>query len=158
MQKLTLGRSLPLSLIVLIVGAAAGGQDSSTYEYTNGYPNGRFWAVLTDTEKLMYLRGFRDGLTLGAAGVVSLPKALDAMTEMTNDYYANRFTISDHIKEIDKLYSNRENILLPIPAALNYCAKKLSGKFTNAELEQVLINLRRPVPEAVKPDAPKAEK
>jgi hypothetical protein len=143
-------RWLLLPLAVILVGANVTGQDSSGNEYTNGYPNGRFWEVLSNFEKVMYLRGFRDGLTLGAAGEVIPPKkVIEAMSEATDGYYAERFTYAVDVKEIDKLYAAGENILIPIPGALNYCAKKLRGTLTSAELEQILINLRKnsPAPE-----------
>lgn len=110
-------RWLVVSLAVILVGANVLGQDSSVNEYTNGYPNGRFWEVLSDFEKVVYVRGFRDGLTLGAAGeVISPKKVIEAMLEATDGYYVKRFTYEDHVQEIDKPYAAKENILIPIPS------------------------------------------
>lgn len=146
-----MNRRLLLAFAVVLVSGNLVGQEPPSGSFiTIGLPNGRFWQVLTYNEKVVYLTGFSNGLTLGAGAVSKQPAT----------YYAKGFTLADHMKEIDRLYADTENVLIPIPAALAYCGAKLRGTHTNAELEQILINLRRnsAAPEEVKPDTPKGEK
>jgi hypothetical protein len=126
-------------LVTLLTVATASPQDSVNKTETDGFPNGRLWEKLTDYEKLTYLIGFRDGLTMGAVGEVSSTKFL----EMIHEYYVHPFTYKEQIAEIDKLYADRENILLPVISALQYSAGKLRGDLTKAQLEQMLINMRK---------------
>jgi hypothetical protein len=51
--------------------------------------------------------------------------------------------LTGSVKELDKLYAERENIPLSIPFTLAYCVLKLGGTRTNGELEQLLIDMRR---------------
>ena len=148
-----LTRRFLFPLALLLAGTNAVGQDRAAKEYTDGYPHGRYWTVLNVFEKIVYVQGFRDGLTLGAAGEVGSPKVLQAMTEATNSYFARRFSFREHITEIDKIYADQENLLIPIPMAINYCAGKLRGTLTKAELEQILMDFRRnsPAPHEKKP-------
>jgi hypothetical protein len=80
----------------------------------------------------------------------AVKKALDTYERKFN---AKGFTYEDHVKELDKLYADRENILIPIPVALQYCVLKLGGGNTNADLEQLLIGMRKlaSAPEEKKP-------
>ena len=45
----------------------------------------------------------------------------------------------DYLRELDVLYSDTENVNISVPDGIAYCHKKLSGKYTKAELEKQLI-------------------
>lgn len=99
--------------------------------------NGRFWDSLNDSTKQGYVMGFWEGVKAGASGDIADQSAT------FNTFYAVGFTNGDFVKELDKLYANTQNVLIPIPDAIRYCALKLGGAFTNAQLEQKLIRLRK---------------
>jgi hypothetical protein len=151
-----------LLLLAVFLGANVMGQDMDNI-LTFGLFNGRFWEQANVTQKQMFFLGFRNGLRTAARDFLL---RYDANGHLTyNDqaritleaeegrYYAQGFTMDDHIKELDKLYAERENILIPIPEAIRYCVLKLHGTATTAELEQYLIRLRKNAsgPEEKKP-------
>jgi hypothetical protein len=168
-----LNRRLLLSLAVVLAGATVMGQAPLADRITNGFLNGRFWEKETDDEKLAFMEGFVTGLSaarsLAEQYVAPLNKQRDELRQhlvdagllvqisppegaktpetleeaINSQFIAEKFTYADYIKEIDKLYSDRENIRLPIPVAIQYCALKLRGTATTAELEQFLIRRRK---------------
>jgi hypothetical protein len=151
---------LALSLILSCVNVL--GQDNDD-ALTMGLFNGRFWVEANVTQKQMFFLGFRNGLRTAARDLLLRydanghliydDKARISLEAEEGDYYAQGFTMEDHIKELDKLYSDRENIRISIPLAISYCALKLGGTRTAADLEQLLITYRRisSAPEAKKP-------
>jgi hypothetical protein len=148
-----INRWLLLSLVVLI-SANVMGQDPSM---TNGELNGRWWEELGSAShaKETYLAGFIAGVQVGAEEMNRLRGLSDEdkVAEALSNYHANGSTLDDNIKELDKLYAERENIRIPLSAALVYCTIKLGGKFTSAQLEQILIAARKalPPPEGKRP-------
>jgi hypothetical protein len=130
------------------------GQDPSM---TNGELNGRWWEELGSAShaKEMYLAGFNAGVQVGAEEMNRLRGLSDEdkVAEALSNYHANGSTLDDNIKELDKLYADRENIRIPISSAILYCTIKLGGRFTSAQLEQILITARRalPPPEGKRP-------
>jgi len=98
--------------------------------------NGRYWTNLSGQQRVAYLVGYHDAII--AAQVVDLRPTDEAFKQ-----WAEHFDLTDHLHELDELYRQRENVLLPIPIALRYCVKKLAGQSTKAELEQQLIALRK---------------
>lgn len=74
----------------------------------------------------------------------------DALSQFAGDtshdaYLAKGFNFMDYTKELNKLYADRENILIPVPWAIQYCTAKFRGDLTSTQLEQLLINVRRTV-------------
>jgi hypothetical protein len=124
---------------------------------TDGELNGRWWEELGSAShaKEMYLSGFIQGVRVGAEDMNRLRGFPDddKVAETLSTYHAKGSTLDDNIKELDKLYADRENIRIPISAAIVYCTFKLGGRFTNAQLEQILITARKalPAPEEKKP-------
>ncbi len=164
MQKricVPISRLLLLSVAVILVGASLRAQDSVSNLYTSGLLNGRFWENLDAHAKQDFFLGLIEGLRTGVMELTptngnsskaqeAVKKALDTYERKFN---AKGFTYEDHVKELDKLYADRENILIPIPVALQYCVLKLGGGNTNADLEQLLIGMRKlaSAPEEKKP-------
>jgi hypothetical protein len=157
---------------LFLAGSNVMGQPLSA-QRTNGSFNGRFWERETDGEKLAYIEGFVSGLSVARSiaedYVVGLNKQLDETVHhlvddgllvqvpptagakppetvreaISGQFIVQKFTYEDYIKEIDKLYADRGNILLPISVAISYCRLKFLGVATNAQLEQFLIWQRR---------------
>ena len=99
---------------------------------------GRAWEALPDTVKLFYAVGMRDGLTMAA---YSLPP--DVRELMMENTQAKGFNPGDYVKELDRLYSERENLNIAVPLAYQYVTTKLKGASTAQQLEQMLIGLRK---------------
>jgi hypothetical protein len=136
-----------LLLLALFLSTNLTGQDPSM---TNGELNGRWWEELgaASHAKEMYLSGFIAGVQVGAEEMNRLRGLSDddKVAEALSSYHASESTLDDNIKELDKLYAERENIRIPISVAIVYCTIKLGGKFTNAQLEQILITARKALP------------
>lgn len=86
--------------------------------------------------KLFYVSGLHDGIIAEAAVYFNKP---DDVAKK----WAKGFETGDYVKEIEEVYKHRENLLLPIPAVMEYCTIKLRGEKTEAELEQTLIFYRQ---------------
>lgn len=168
-----INRWVLLSFAVILAGTNVTGQDGFSDRMTNGFLNGRYWEKQTGDEKLTYLEGFVTGLSaarsLAEQYVASLNKQRDELRQhlvdagllvqisppagaktpetieeaINSQFIVEKFNYTDYIKEIDKLYADRGNILLPIPVAMQYCAIKFRGTATTSELEQFLIRRRR---------------
>jgi hypothetical protein len=144
-----LSRWLLLSVAVLLSATKVAGQDTLlASERTATYLNGRFWEDMNIGEKRAFILGFIEASRTGARDLnlgqnKSEEEYQKAVHTYVGRYYAKEFTYEDHIKELDKLYSDRENLLLSIPLALEYCVLKLGGTRTSAELEQILIGYRK---------------
>ena len=67
---------------------------------------------------------------------------LRPVSEVT-EKWAERFVVGDYVKELDALYRQRENVLLPVPVAVDYCTATFKGTSSKADLEQKLILLRK---------------
>jgi hypothetical protein len=67
---------------------------------------------------------------------------------MMDERWARKFTPKEYIAELDVIYKDRENVLIPIVMASRYCTRKFSGVFTKQQLEQQLITLRRSMAKA----------
>ncbi len=125
-------RMRTILILVLLAGWSLAAQESHS---TKQMINGRAWLAMTDTAKTFYVSGVHDSIV--AEGMVYLHPL-----EEVKKKWAERFTVGDHIEELNKLYKDRENILLPVPAALDYCTEKLKGGKSKDELEQILILFR----------------
>jgi hypothetical protein len=137
-----------LLLPVLLAGISAMGQNTPISDRTGTYLNGRFWEALNMDQKRAFVLGLTEGIRTGASELnldqnKSEEEYQKAVHTYVHQYYANEFTYEDHIKELDKVYADTENILIPIPLALQYCALKLGGTRTKAELEICLIGFRK---------------
>lgn len=99
---------------------------------------GRLWETMPETTKLLYVQGIKDGLTIAAYSLP--PEIRESITEHTQ---AKGFNPGDYLKELDKLFAERENLNIVVPLAYQYVTTKLKGTTTAQELEQMLIELRK---------------
>ena len=75
----------------------------------------------------MYIAGIRDGL----------------MTAEKTDLWPNGFAVDDFTKELNKLYSEGENVNIPMSWAFTYVNIKLRGQTSASELEKTLMTYRK---------------
>lgn len=156
--------SLTVGLLMLMGITHAQQKTVDDSSFTQGFQNGRFWLSLDTFSqddslavgklvKLAYLLGYDNGVDWMSVMVIkntTLKKSVSetvlkkSVTETANEQaLTNRgFTINDYRRELDLLYSDTENVNIPILFGIDYCRDKLSGKYTRAELERRLISLR----------------
>jgi hypothetical protein len=106
----------------------------------NGEPNGRFWRVIPDGEKELYLFGVKHGMDMaGAVAELKYPGA----NAVIQEGLPGHFTVGDYMSEFDLFYKDTENVLITLPMAFSYCSIKLKGTWTKEALEKGLILLRK---------------
>jgi len=93
---------------------------------------------MSETTKLFYLQGVKDGLM-----IAEYSQPADIRESVVKQVQANGFNPGDYLKELDKLFAERENLNIPLPLAYQYITTKLRGSSTRQELEQMLIELRK---------------
>jgi len=93
---------------------------------------------MPDTTKLFYVQGIKDGLTIAAYSLPPEVRAAVIENTQTSGFYPG-----DYVKELDKLYTESENLNIMVPLAYQYVTTKLKGASTAQELEQRLIELRK---------------
>jgi len=128
-----------LLAFVLLLTSFLCAQESSAKFTTIQLMNGRAWQQFDDEAKIMYLSGVRDSLIYFS---VTAQHQVDA-NELMQAKWAPGFIVGDYINELDAVYRSRENILIPIVNAMDYCTVKLKGQTSRAELEQMLMTLRK---------------
>jgi hypothetical protein len=134
-----ISRWILLWLATFLGGVNVIGQHSADSISTGGSLNGRFWEAMPANPQMAFLLGFQEGVEAGAVG--------GNYKQTVNAYYPDGFSNGDYLKEYGKelytLYADRENIRIPIFMAIRFCALKLGGTLTNAELEEKLIEMRK---------------
>lgn len=93
---------------------------------------------MSETAKLFYVQGIKDGQT--SAAYLLPPEFRDLVLRATQ---AKGFTPGDYVKELDKLFEERENLNIFVLLAYGYVTRKLQGANTSQELEQILVELRK---------------
>jgi hypothetical protein len=113
---------------------------------TAGRMNGRAWRLMGNYDKRIYLEGYENGSTAMAVAmaVIKIHNAnisAEVLFQVAEEQGLNSggFTMLDYLRELDVLYSDTENVNISVPDGIAYCHKKLSGKYTKAELEKQLI-------------------
>ena len=66
-----------------------------------------------------------------------------SLPDVKEKWWTDGFTFGDYKKEVDNVYKDAENVNIPIIWTLQYCAAKLKPDARKANLEQLLINLRK---------------
>jgi hypothetical protein len=109
--------------------------DTESADKTGGMLNGRAWKPMSRTDRLYYVQGLREGLSfiLRAKNPEGLPP---------EEIFAAKFSTGEIVTELDKLFVPTENVRIPITAAYEHVAMKLTGRLSSTELEQHLIRLR----------------
>src|SRR5260370_30065550 len=99
-------------------------QDDGGDMLTLGRVNGRGWQASAKTAKIYYLKVFFEGTALvrETSGITTDD---DGAAQYTDT--AKGFVIDDYMKELDKIYNERENIRIPAVLLLVHCTKKFSG-------------------------------
>ena len=116
---------------------------------TNGQLNGKFWQSADEAEKLVYLRAFDDGVMAGQAALAialgPIPNESQAVRSVGQRYRASGSTLAERMAELNRLYAHQENLLVPIPFALEYCAEKLRGDVNSDLIEKRLADVRQAI-------------
>lgn len=102
---------------------------------TAGMLNGRAWVTMSRGDRAMYIIALKDRLTLQIAMLEI--KAAESKSE-----WAQNFTVADYVDEINKVYSERENIHIPVVLAMKFCTYKLNGQTTKDGIDVQLRAMR----------------
>ena len=113
-------------LIVALLGAGVVcGQVSAE---TSGFKNGRFWDILTSTEKTCFLTGFMEGISSGFPSKV--------------DEYASGLSFAETKKALDQFYEDPSNAQVPVMSAMLVVKSKVQGA-TPEELARRIAAVRK---------------
>ncbi len=111
--------------------------------YTGDFLNGRCWAELSETEKVMFVSGFSEGVTAfsgslegGESGSWS-----QAHKDAVLFFSTPNFTIGDAVKEISRLYEEPANSAIPVSFLYPVAVSVFKG-LPSAALEDQLLALR----------------
>jgi hypothetical protein len=118
--------------------------------YTKDAENGYTWIRMEDpsqhysTSKETYLSSIleRYRLTQEKHPEIASFSCRDDMNKLTADGKSDELSLEDVVKEIDKFYSQSDNMIIPIIFAYCYSIKKLAGrgiKELNSYKEEVLL-------------------
>lgn len=105
---------------------------------TDGFLNGRFWVGIPVEQRIGYLQGFIEGLSIIAAGSESCINAQNEVKSSHEGPLNNR----ELAMEIDSFFNEGSNRPLPIMIAIQYSVKKSKGA-TPKELEDLLTYYRK---------------
>lgn len=97
-------------------------------ELTGQFFNGRFWGALSDTQKLHFVMGLGQGISLGPPGNLEI--------------YLSVATYGELVKGINQFYGDPANGAIPIVNAMVVFAKKMGGSFPE-EIEELTAEFRR---------------
>jgi len=103
-------------------------------------PNGRYWRDTPHIAKLLYLTGITHGLQIALIRAAMDSKCSEKLGSIVDA--PPGAIIDDYEKELDKLYSESENLQINIMMAWTYVDLKLKGTLTKEYLEKMLIGLR----------------
>ena len=103
--------------------------------YTKGAENGYTWIRMEDpsqhysTSKETYLSSIleRYRLTQEKHPEIASFSCRDDMNKLTADGKSDEISLEDVVEEIDKFYSQSDNMIIPIIFAYCYSIKKLAG-------------------------------
>ncbi len=118
--------------IILIITSTLFAQPE---RYTKGAENGYTWIsmgnphLLNDDSKDIYLSGILERLRLLKVThpLVDSLSCREEYISLLKEGKPGDITMSDIITSIDKFYSNRENLVIPIVFAYCYSIKKFAG-------------------------------
>lgn len=100
-------------------------------EYTGGWINGRYWEELNLQNKILLLEGINYGIffmTNELLGSAINSDGKKIVTSKTDYIITSGFKVSEFVKEIDKFYSDKTVIKVPVPYAYVYILKKFRGE------------------------------
>ena len=143
-------RKIGLLIIILVCATSLLYAEEADPHYTGNHINGRFWNKLEFSNKLYFLYGMIDGVTLISEAKPLLDEAANirpAVSEMilksTGRFFIPGGTYKDVVKFIDDLYSKDSN--LDIPAYAAYAEYLADQKEWSAlkSWDEALKNLRK---------------
>ena len=107
-------------------------------ELTGHMFNGRAWNGFASETKLGYVLAAFDAVHYDdLVGVGSKKSNGPSPFKLTAG-----FSAKEYIEKLDALYSDADNIRIPLPFALNYCSADLGGDISKQHLELLIMNLR----------------
>jgi hypothetical protein len=130
-------------------GASLYAEDNDPH-YTDNHINGRFWNKLDFSNKLYFLYGMIDGVTLISEAKPVLDEAANirpSVSEMilrsTGRFFVPSGTYKEVVEFIDELYSKDTNLDIPVYAAYaEYLGKQKDWKALKS-WDEALEKMRR---------------
>ncbi len=143
-------KKIGLLIIIIISIASMSCAEEADPHYTGNHINGRFWKKLDFSNKLYFLYGMIDGVTLISEAKPILDEAANirpAVSKMilksTGRFFIPGGTYKDVVKFIDDLYSKDPNLDIPVYAAYaEYLADQKEWSALKG-WDEALKNLRR---------------
>src|ERR1035438_8900224 len=110
---------------ICVLAAVALGQESSVKQaFTEGFPNGRFWQGISNTEKLMFVTGYRLGLLNGCTSSKS-PGGPSGDCMLSDKSLSLR---PDEVcTQISLFYADPASLPIPLPMVMAPAYARLSG-------------------------------
>ena len=131
-------RSLLIGTLFFLFGSSVVAAEAEPAQLRTGrYLNGRAWRSMDTVAKSSYLFGLQDGYRFSGYN----NGKPDAFREFAGDI-AFKVTPAEVREQIDLLYSDSANVLIPVPAAFGYALRRLDGT-PSERLNQILAELRR---------------
>jgi len=145
----TITSILAILFISFSICSCVSAQDSEKY-YTNNHINGLFWKRFDFNEKLHYLYGIIDGISVISKAKPVLdeahnysPKVTEGILASTGRFFVPNGTYDDIIAFLDHFYSNEGNMRTPVYAAYAmYLADKKGWAALN-KWDETLGQLKR---------------
>ena len=126
---------VPILVFCLLVPLSGYGQRKDTAsDHTLGFLNGRIWKAMSPAGKTAYLAGFYDGVIAGKSEVFAEKIVVKNAAGKT---YESTLTPRELMIELDTFYLNTANVLIPIPFAIQYVARKSKNE-KQKELDKFL--------------------
>lgn len=125
-------------------------EESDRY-YTDNHINGRFWKTMEFTEKLYYLYGMVDGVTIisdakpifDEANNIK-PSVSTMILSQTGRFFIPRGSYKEIVKFIDKYYSKKSNLDKPVYLGyIDYLAEQKEWSALSSWSERMKNSLGR---------------
>ena len=104
------------------------------------FTTGRIWELLSPEGKMMYVQGFFEG-----GWQVTFDGPLPKNERYAAEPIVPGFLVNDYVKELDRLFSDRENILLSVGFLISNCTKRFKGTLSKQEAEEAIARARASV-------------
>jgi hypothetical protein len=114
-------------LFTLLLAVTVFAQEADDVFYTDNHINGKFWKRLDFDEKLFYLYGIVDGLSVVSESKPDFdeahnirPKVSDMILRSTKVFFIPRGGYKEIVDFIDGFYSKEDNLTLPVYRAYTF--------------------------------------
>jgi hypothetical protein len=112
---------------------AAGQSAAYSPLYTKEAWNGHGWVTLSDSDRVAFLLGMRDGVM----SICADNEALSACAK-----HGVRTTLNERAAQISGLYRDERNLRIPVFEVSRVVTKQIFGA-SDSEVEQALLELRK---------------